>query len=398
MVIKTYGKIIYNKESKKWEIVSAQPHVCIKLKALFTGFHKYEKPPFIFIDAPENCNNLHWFMQRYPLEISDNDLARMKRGKNKFINKINELEAIATPDYVPTKLSFKNGKSARNYQLQHRDLFWKCKRLLNVDDIGLGKTLEAIITCDAHTLPALVAVQTHMPQQYKGAIEEYTDLRVHIIKGTTPYNLPPADIYISKYSCLAGWINFFQTKFYKMAVFDEVQELRHDGTGKYEAAMELSINAEYAGGYSATPIYNFGDEMYNILNAINPGCLGDRESFLREWTNDGRTIKDTAAFGTYLRENFLMLRRTREEVGRELPPVNILVQTVAHDDDEVKNAQALARELAIKVTSGSFVERGQAARELDMLVRHNTGVAKARGVAEFVKIILENNEPVILAG
>jgi CO dehydrogenase/acetyl-CoA synthase gamma subunit (corrinoid Fe-S protein) len=39
-----------------------------------------------------------------------------------------------------------------------------------------------------------------------------------------------------------------------------------------------------------------------------------------------------------------------------------------------------------------------ASRDLDMLVRKATGVSKARGVAAYVKILLENNIPVILAG
>jgi hypothetical protein len=93
-----------------------------------------------------------------------------------------------------------------------------------------------------------------------------------------------------------------------------------------------------------------------------------------------------------------MLRRTRKEVGKELPPINTIVHTVEYDSEEVQKAEHIARQLAIKVTSGSFTERGQAARELDMFVRHNTGVAKARGVSQYVRILLENKVPIILAG
>ena len=44
------------------------------------------------------------------------------------------------------------------------------------------------------------------------------------------------------------------------------------------------------------------------------------------------------------------------------------------------------------------MERGQAARELDMFMRHQTGVAKASSVAAYVRILLENGEPVLLSG
>lgn len=109
-----------------------------------------------------------------------------------------------------------------------------------------------------------------------------------------------------------------------------------------------------------------------------------------------KKVKDPQALGSYLRENFLMLRRTREEVGMSLPAVNKIVQTVEFDEVAVKKAEDTARALAIKVTSGSFVERGAAARDLDIFVRHFTGVSKAKGIAAYLKILLENNEPVVV--
>ena len=39
-------------------------------------------------------------------------------------------------------------------------------------------------------------VQAHLPKQWADRFEEFTYLRTHIIKGRTPYALPPADVYI----------------------------------------------------------------------------------------------------------------------------------------------------------------------------------------------------------
>jgi len=52
----------------------------------------------------------------------------------------------------------------------------------------------------------------------------------------------------------------------------------------------------------------------------------------------------------------------------------------------------------LRATTGEFVERGQAVRELDMRVRQATGVAKAKTVARFVRIIVESGERVIVYG
>lgn len=401
--LKTYGKIRRNGKDKTWEITHAEPHVCIKLKAVFQKIGYGSRLPFKFPDTPEICHDLLWFMERYPISISSEDAGTMRKQKKKYINNLNELEAIAIPSHVPMNVELKDGLTARDYQLRGRDIFLKCKRLLVGDQVGLGKTLIGIISClHAGTLPALVVVQTHLPKQWKDEIERFTNLRVHVMKGTRPYSLPEADIYITKYSCLAGWTNFFEKAFFNMVIFDEVQELRHHSTGKYNGAEAASDNAEYVLGLSATPIYNYGDEIFNIMNVIKPDCLGRRDDFLREWAGSsyGRriTIGDPAALGTYLRDNFLMLRRTRQEVGRELPQINTIVHTVGYSEEIMEKEEALAHQLAIKVVSGSFVERGQASRELDILMRHNTGIAKAKEVAAYVRILLENNEPVVLAG
>ena len=93
-----------------------------------------------------------------------------------------------------------------------------------------------------------------------------------------------------------------------------------------------------------------------------------------------------------------MLRRTRTDVGRELPQINKIIHTVDYDHAAVEKANDIAKTLAIKATTGTFMEKGQASRELDAFARHQTGVAKASYVAEFVKILLENDEPVLLAG
>jgi len=399
MAVRTYGKLYLSEDKKHWLINNAEPHVCIKLKALFTKISRAQTQPFKFIKTDETCRELLWFIDRYPLTISENDLILLKKGKKSHISTINDLEAILLPDYIPQFVKLKDPFEARHYQLSGNDVYLKVKRLLIGDDLGLGKTLIGIISClEKVTRPCVVTVQTHLPKQWKDAIEQFTDLKVHIIKGTKPYKLPPADIYITKYSCLAGWANVFETGIFKSAIFDEVQELRHSGTAKYDGARALSNNVEYCLGLSATPIYNYGDEIFNVLSIIKQGCLGYHDDFMREWTGYGKTVKEPQALGTYLREQMLLLRRTRKEVGKELPPINKIVHTVGYDEGEVEKADELAKMLAIKVTSGSFVERGQASRELDILVRQATGVSKARSVAEYVKVLLESGEPIVLAG
>lgn len=403
MAVKTYGELIYDADRDRFTILRADPHVCIKLKHTFPRLAQNSVAPFHFSNTTEICADMEWFLYRYPMLIAEATAKRITEGKEFFVQNINELEEIHMPGYVPTQVMLKDGETARIYQLTGKQTFIKTKRLLIGDDLGLGKSLTAILSLfTPGTLPAVVVVQTHMVNQWKvEQIERFTNLRAHPIKGTKPYSLPPADVYILKYSCLSGWVDIFTQYFFKTAIFDECQELRIEGSQKYGAAQVLSKSVDYCAGLSATPIYNFGDEIFNVLNLINPMCLGRRDDFLREWgASYGRhsRIKDPQALGSYLREKFLFLRRTRAEVGRELPPINKIVHTVGYDDKEVQKSEDLAKQLAVRVMTGSFTERGEAARELDMLARYTTGISKAREVAQYVRILLENGEPVVLAG
>ncbi len=57
-------------------------------------------------------------------------------------------------------------------------------------------------------------------------------------------------------------------------------------------------------------------------------------------------LKDPEAFGKYLIENGWMLKRTREDVGRELPPEQRIIHTIDFDSDVFSKMTKDAKELA----------------------------------------------------
>lgn len=401
--MRNLGKISFDQVNKLWRISDVEPHVCIKLKSVFERIPKGSTAPFEFGHTPENCYDLKWFKERYPMDISSKDWKVLCTGAHTYKNHLVTVERIASSFYVPKPVKLRGNFEPRPYQLKGSEIHQRVKRILNGDDLGLGKTLTGMLSFyNKETLPALVVVQTHLAEQWKSEIEKFTNLKAYIIKGTKPYDLIKHDVYIIRYSCIAGWVDVLSRGIFKYVIFDECQELRHAGTQKHNAALCISSAAEYCQGLSASPIYNYGDEIYNVMEVIKPGALGMRDDFLREWCtfigNNKYKVKDPKALGTYMRESFLFLRRTREEVGMQLPPINKIVHTVGYDSHEVKKHEELCKTLAMAVIRGSFVERGQAAREFDIRLRQYTGISKAKEVAEYVKILLENGEPVLLAG
>ena len=262
------------------------------------------------------------------------------------------------------------------------------------------KTYTAAAFClDQSRLPAAVVCQVHIQEQWARVIGAFTTLRAYeVIKGT-PYDLPEADVYVFRYSQLAGWTDVFATGMFRSVIYDEPQELR---TGlksqKGQGAKVLTEHATYRLGLTATPIYNYGSEIFNVMGFIRPGVLGGWDDFQREYCADDKRLKDPKALGTFLREQYAFLRRTKGDVGKEMPAVNRIVDLVDYDQKAVDSVEDMARHLAIKATTGSFVERGNAARDLDILLRLTTGVAKAKAVANMVRIIVEGGEPVVLMG
>jgi SNF2 family DNA or RNA helicase len=305
---------------------------------------------------------------------------------------------------------FKLKLPLREYQARAVEMWLGAGGLLLADDVGLGKTAVACGgVIDPRLLPALVVCQAHLPFQWRDQILKFTDLRTHILKKTTPYNLAAGghmpEVIISNYHKLPGWAETLAGGLIKSVIFDEVQELRHRDTNKYRAAKHICQAVEFRLGLSATPIYNYGGEIFNVIDILCPDALGEWPEFQREWcTYDEQKaiIKDTKAFGMYTRETGLMLRRTRKEVKRELPEITVVPHYIEADPDAILKMEGKAIELAKLILAQKEQTKGQRMRasgEFDMRMRQATGIAKAPFVADFVKFLVEeNDEPVVLFG
>jgi hypothetical protein len=404
--VRTYGAVALSPDCTEWIIGRAEPHVSIRLKQIFPSIPKAAVPPY---RLPHNLvadTDLDWFIQRYPLAISDADREALSDGREAFRRRQAEMERILMPDYVPSgSAALREGQGLRPYQWQAIEVLRRRGRLLLGDEGGLGKTYTAagFMVAEPRSLPAAVVCDAHMQRQWQEKIEAFTHLRVHLIKKGSPYNLPEADVYAYRISQVAGWADIFATGFFKSVTYDEPQSLRTgSGTAKGAACKVLSAHTDFHLGLTATPIYNYGDEMWHIMRFIDDSALGQWPEFEREWCdavgNGKYRIKDPKALGTYLREQYVMIRRLKSDVGQQLPRVSRVVEHIDYDEKAVAAVEDLARALAIKATTASFVERGSAARELDIMMRQTTGVAKARTVAAFARLMVEAGEAVVLWG
>lgn len=405
--MRTYGEI----EIRDGKImIEAEPHVTGRLKRMFKKLHR-NCQWVTMANTPENCFDLLWFMQRYPMNCKDRKLLKANARYYREIR--TKLDRISSKDYTPREFKLAPCVEQREYQRRAAELYLNKGSLVVADDVGLGKTAIAIFSfTEPKTLPALVVTLTHLPRQWEREVNRFApDLNTHVIKKGTPYKLPEffgqlPDVLIINYHKLAGW-DLYLKDYVNSIIFDECQELRRTGSNKYHAAQTIARTCRYRLGLSATPIYNYGIEFFNITQVIDEDKLGDEGEFIREWcsgyTYERNKIKVSkpVEFGSFLREQHIMIRRTRQDVGRELPDLMKIPYSVDSDEKKINEIKDSAVELAkviLRRVASTKEERFTASGQFDMIMRQATGIAKAPYVADFVKMLIESGERVVLYG
>ena len=405
-----YGTLVYDSVSDAWEI-HGEPCVIDIAKRLFPGSAVRGSGVVKFNNTKRFNGDLNWLMQRYPLNIEDSDKwDNSYKQAVEHVLKRNELNA--SPQKIKPSMDFTG--ELRGFQEEGLTFMLYNRRTLLADEMGLGKSPQALsFLATTESYPALLIVPPHLIRNWQKEINKFLKLprkevslfeenekdSVHIIKGLRPYRLPEASIYIIHYLLLRGWKNILPEMKFKAIILDEIQELRHTGTEKYSAASLVASRCENVIGLSGTPIYNRGGEIWSVMNIIEYHCLGDWDSFTREWCfgYGSDVVKNPDLLGDYLRREGLMLRRRKLDVLKELPPKRRVVQTIDFDTGTYSNLiqSAVSKAMIIDSIRDHF-ERGRMSRDIVNETRQAIGIAKAPYVATFVKMLLEAGERVLL--
>lgn len=408
-----YGNLIFNEKSNRW-VIEGEPCVIDIAKRLFPSSDTKRRPGYVeFANSRRTNGDLNWLMQRYPLQIKDEQgwQRALAEAKDHVVKRI---EIYNSPQRAVAPPSF--NAELRPFQEEGLAFMLHNRRTLLADEMGLGKTVQALaFVAVANEYPVLIIVPPYLVPNWMKEIDRFMTLpgqetgeqqlfnettdNVHIIKGLRPYELPPANIYIIHYLLLRGWKRILPDFGFKTVILDEIQELRHGRTEKYSAASLVAGACENVIGLSGTPIYNRGGEMWNVVNILEYHALGDYDSFSCEWCNGygSDVVKKPDLLGDYLKREGLMIRRRKDDVLDDLPPKRRVVQTIDYDSGAYGS---LIREAAGKAMAYDSIQdalqKGRAMREIVNSARQATGVAKAPYVASFVKALLDAGEKVLL--
>ena len=403
---RTYGTLSYNRRSRCW-VVKGDPSVTEMCKRLFPGSAGSKRGEARFPAHRRTAGELCWLMMRFPLTVKMADLPLWDKAvADARAYAARQEQAARMPSRMtPPEGSFTGELMA--FQQEGLAFLLQHDRCLLADEMGLGKTVQALSWLASTGLfPALVIPPAHLTRNWQEETARFLRIdgappRVHVIRGLKPYDLPEADVYVMHYLLLRGWKETLPTLPFRAVIFDEIQELRHTGTEKYSAASLLSESCEHVIGLSGTPIYNKGGEIWNVINILDYHFLGDWESFSREWCYGygNAVVVKPDLLGAYLKREGLMLRRTKQEVLKELPPKRRLVQELDWNDKVyARLMEPILPELLRWRSDGTLTSSARAMLEeqISQRARQATGVAKAPYVCQFVRALLEGGEKVLL--
>lgn len=418
----TYGELSFDSEKKKF-CLRGEPILMDFAKRVFPGANvqRYDKGggTLMFNDGRREVSDLNWLLMRYPVVVKCE--GKLNRARESVIEQIQSRRT--DKDLVKVQIPPEFTGELFDYQSKGASFLINNKRCVLADGMGLGKTWTSLGAVSALSkYPVLVVCQTQVQLQWQRVIGALFDVPgdygielfdskfdimrkrgeklAPILKGQKPYKMTNSPFNIIHYGLLKWWGKSLLKKNFPVVIFDEVQELRHTGTGKYSQASFLSDNAEYVWANSGTPIFGYGKEIWSVMNAVEFHCLGSEESFTREWcTGYGeKIVEDPKALNGHLSREGLFLRRKAEDVQIELPKIARHVQDLEHDSELYDSLIDSAREKAKGYGELKFHEKGKASRFIENQSRKAAGLAKAPYAAEFIASLIEAGEvPLIYA-
>lgn len=187
------------------------------------------------------------------------------------------------------------------------------------DDMGLGKTVQALAMIqrdreEGGKGPLLLVCPTSVLGNWHREAARFTpDLRVVIHHGPhrtkTPKKLVKLlkdhDMVVTSYTLLQKDHELFQGVSWRGVILDEAQFIKNHQTRQARAAR--SLDAKWRVALSGTPVENNVGELWSIMEFLNPGMLGTRAAFERDFikpiqreSNDYTTEKLRRATGPFI--------------------------------------------------------------------------------------------------
>ncbi|MBN2505260.1 MAG: DEAD/DEAH box helicase [Verrucomicrobia bacterium] len=204
------------------------------------------------------------------------------------------------------------------------------ERALLADEMGLGKTIQAIAACALlHRLGkaqrVLVVTPASLKTEWEEQIQRFTALPYQLVFGPrharlAAYARPPFFTLVNYEQMMRDSLEVNQRLRPDIVVLDEAQRIKNWNTKTTQAIKRL--RSRYAFILTGTPIENRIDELYSLMDFLNPRLLGPLFRFNRDFyqlDERGRPEGYRNLDQLHVRIAPHMLRRRKADVETELP-------------------------------------------------------------------------------
>ncbi|MEN2788156.1 DEAD/DEAH box helicase [Sphingomonas oligophenolica] len=206
------------------------------------------------------------------------------------------------------------------------------------DDMGLGKTVQilALLALEkargACADPSLIVAPTSLMANWFNEARKFApDLKVLILHGATRQqsfaDIADYDVVLTTYPLIARDHETLLARTWHMAILDEAQTIKNPNAATTRWLRTVAARHRFC--LSGTPMENHLGELWSLMSFVNPGYLGDKAAFARNWRTPIEKRGDAGrSMALTRRVKPFLLRRTKAEVATELPPKTEIVETV----------------------------------------------------------------------
>ncbi len=239
------------------------------------------------------------------------------------------------------------------------------------DDMGLGKTLQTLTHILAEKesgrsggKPNLVVAPTSVVVNWQREAAKFAPgLKVIILQGAKRHQLfsqiPSADIVLSSFALIPRDLENFLQHHFHMIILDEAQHIKNPGAQISKAVRQLSSNHRLC--LSGTPIENHLGELWSQFAFLMPGLLGTSESFNENYRNPIEREKSEEKRNLLnAKVGPLILRRTKNDVAKELPPKTEIVHQVELHTEQKDLYETVRSTMDKQVRQAIIASGGQA--------------------------------------
>jgi SNF2 family DNA or RNA helicase len=256
-----------------------------------------------------------------------------------FIEAQNDRRNLAEKEIAWRSACMRGIPPAELESLVHRPLFayqWQgalflaCRRRAILgDDMGLGKTIQALAAAEIlarirSIRRVLIVAPASVKYQWENDIRTHTDRDVCLVDGQRDSRV---DDYTRQtfftlvhYEQVVRDADLLAAQNYDLIILDEAQRIRNWETKTARTIKRLK--STYAFALTGTPLENNLEELFSIVQFVDPRALGPAFQFLEEYRTldaEGKVIGYRNLDTLRQRLSPLFLRRTRAEVLHQLP-------------------------------------------------------------------------------